>query len=279
MKITDVEAIYVSQSQVRAVRQRPRRVNRAHYHRRGNHAVSAKSIARRWRRKRSSKGPSPHDQHGPQAFAHRPGPFENRNDLAHDVPANDLLRSSRHRLHAMSGIDIALWDIKEGARFAHLELLGGGFQKQIRCYASTLFGATPQATGEIARRIRDRGFGAVQIRWPRWDKTLGPTSIGTSGTSWLRRRRTTDDRRRSGLDARTAIQRAHAFAEFEIAWLEEPLQPDDYVGYRKLTTRVPYISRRANRKVTTVVSRSYGSRGDRHRAGRSHSVRRLHRSG
>ena len=35
-------------------------------------------------------------------------------------------------------------------------------------------------------------------------------------------------------DARTAIQRAHAFAEFHIAWLEEPLQPDDYLGYKKL---------------------------------------------
>ena len=36
-------------------------------------------------------------------------------------------------------------------------------------------------------------------------------------------------------DARTAIQRAEAFAEYDIFWLEEPLAPDDYEGYGRLT--------------------------------------------
>src|SRR5438105_15180373 len=35
-------------------------------------------------------------------------------------------------------------------------------------------------------------------------------------------------------DAKTAIQRAAAFADYNIFWLEEPLRPDDYDGYRKL---------------------------------------------
>jgi len=36
-------------------------------------------------------------------------------------------------------------------------------------------------------------------------------------------------------DAKTAIQRARAFSEYKIFWLEEPLLPDDYDGYRKLS--------------------------------------------
>jgi L-alanine-DL-glutamate epimerase-like enolase superfamily enzyme len=36
-------------------------------------------------------------------------------------------------------------------------------------------------------------------------------------------------------DAKTAIQRARAFSEHNIFWLEEPLAPDDYEGYRKLS--------------------------------------------
>jgi L-alanine-DL-glutamate epimerase-like enolase superfamily enzyme len=36
-------------------------------------------------------------------------------------------------------------------------------------------------------------------------------------------------------DAKTAIQRARSFADSNIFWLEEPLRPDDYVGYRKLS--------------------------------------------
>ena len=35
-------------------------------------------------------------------------------------------------------------------------------------------------------------------------------------------------------DAKTAIQRARAFSNYNIFWLEEPLRPDDYAGYRKL---------------------------------------------
>jgi L-alanine-DL-glutamate epimerase-like enolase superfamily enzyme len=36
-------------------------------------------------------------------------------------------------------------------------------------------------------------------------------------------------------DAKTAIQRARAFEEFNLFWFEEPLSPDDYQGYAKLS--------------------------------------------
>src|SRR5579863_10421382 len=53
-------------------------------------------------------------------------------------------------LHAISGIDIALWDIKGKALGLPVwKLLGGGFHKKIRAYASSLFGPTPQKTGEL----------------------------------------------------------------------------------------------------------------------------------
>src|SRR5258708_37297128 len=40
-------------------------------------------------------------------------------------------------------------------------------------------------------------------------------------------------------DSKTALQRANAFAEHDIFWLEEPLRPDDYEGYRKLAESTP----------------------------------------
>src|SRR6267154_3327345 len=53
-------------------------------------------------------------------------------------------------LHAISGIDMALWDIKGKALGLPVwKLLGGGFRKQLRPYASSLFGATPRQTGDI----------------------------------------------------------------------------------------------------------------------------------
>jgi L-rhamnonate dehydratase len=141
-------------------------------------------------------------------------------------------------LHAMSGIDMALWDIK-GKKFGVpvWKLLGGGFRKKIRCYASALFGNTAEETGEIARRISGKGFTAAKFGWgpmgddPKLDialvasarKGLGEDSalMIDAGLPW---------------DAKTAIQRALAFSEYDIFWLEEPLAPDDYEGYSKLTT-------------------------------------------
>ena len=140
-------------------------------------------------------------------------------------------------LHAMSGIDIALWDIKGKALGLPVwKLLGGGFHKQIRPYASTLFGATPDETRERAQRFRDRGFTAVKFGW----EPMGQDEKTDIALVREARKGLGDDVDLlidAGLvwDAKTAIQRARAFAEYNIFWLEEPLAPDDYDGYRKLS--------------------------------------------
>jgi L-rhamnonate dehydratase len=139
-------------------------------------------------------------------------------------------------IHAMSGIDIALWDIKgKKLGLPIWKLLGGGFRKSIRCYASLLFEPTPEQTGEAARYMRDQGFSAMKFGW-------GPMGQDAATDSRLvaEARRGLGDKVDlmvdAGLawDAKTAIQRAHAFSDYDLFWLEEPLSPDDYAGYRKL---------------------------------------------
>lgn len=140
-------------------------------------------------------------------------------------------------LHAMSGIDIALWDIKGKALGLPIwKLLGGGFHKKIRPYASSLFGATPDETRDRAQRFRDRGFSAVKFGWD----PMGQDEKTDVALVREARRGLGDDGDLlidAGLvwDAKTAIQRARAFSEYNIFWLEEPLLPDDYDGYRKLS--------------------------------------------
>src|SRR5919109_652275 len=65
-------------------------------------------------------------------------------------------------IQAMSGIEIALWDIfgKVTGRPVY-QLLGGGFRKRFRAYASNLFGDTPAETERTARRLVEQGFRAV----------------------------------------------------------------------------------------------------------------------
>jgi L-alanine-DL-glutamate epimerase-like enolase superfamily enzyme len=140
-------------------------------------------------------------------------------------------------LHAMSGIDMALWDIKGKALGLPVwKLLGGGFHKKIRPYASSLFGATPRETGERARRFRDRGFTAVKFGWDPMGRDE-QTDIALVREARQGLGDGADLMIDAGLvwDAKTAIQRARAFSEYKIYWLEEPLLPDDYEGYRKLS--------------------------------------------
>ena len=120
-------------------------------------------------------------------------------------------------LHAMSGIDMALWDIKGKALGLPVwKLLGGGFHQKIRCYASSLFGATPEKTGELARRYRDQGFTAVKFGWdPMGQDEKTDIALVREGRKGLG-----DDADLlidAGLvwDSKTALQRARAFSELQ----------------------------------------------------------------
>src|SRR5262249_41706809 len=60
-------------------------------------------------------------------------------------------------IQAMSGIEIALWDIVGKATQCPVyQLLGGAFQKKLRAYASILFGDTPAETERIGRTLVDQ---------------------------------------------------------------------------------------------------------------------------
>lgn len=140
--------------------------------------------------------------------------------------------------HAMSGIDIALWDIK-GKKFGVpvWKLLGGGFRKKIRCYASVLFEDTPEETRESAKRISDQGFTAAKFGWgPMGQDSNLDVSLVASARAGLGKAPSLMVDAGLPWDAKTAIQRAKLFSEHDVFWLEEPLAPDDYEGYRKLTT-------------------------------------------
>jgi L-alanine-DL-glutamate epimerase-like enolase superfamily enzyme len=140
-------------------------------------------------------------------------------------------------VHAMSGIDLALWDIKGKALGLPVwKLLGGGFAKSLRAYASSLFGATPAETKARARRFADQGFTAVKFGWDPMGQDA-ETDVALVREARAGLGPDVDLMIDAGLvyDAKTAIQRARAFEAFNPFWFEEPLLPDDYEGYAKLS--------------------------------------------
>src|SRR5207249_1721126 len=142
---------------------------------------------------------------------------------------------------AMSAVDMALWDLK-GKHFGEPihRLLGGKQHDRIKAYASILFGRDGRQTEEIGRRWVKAGYQAVKFGWEPMGQNEaldlelvrgaragigeGATLLIDAGCVW---------------DARTALQRAHRFAEFKLGWLEEPLRPGDVEGYVWLRDRSP----------------------------------------
>src|SRR5207248_6487109 len=69
-------------------------------------------------------------------------------------------------LQAISGIDIACWDLMGKATGLPVyKLLGAGYRDRVRAYASTLFRPTPEAMAGAARDYVARGFTAIKFGW------------------------------------------------------------------------------------------------------------------
>ena len=151
-------------------------------------------------------------------------------------------------LHAISGVDIALWDLKGKALGRPLcDLLGGSTATKVRAYASGLFGKRPEESGEKAVRFREAGFTAFKFGWedfgrdPRSDRAHVEAIRRATGdeaplmvdVGWAR------DSGGAVWDVKTALARSRMLAEYGVYWLEEPLHPDDLDGYRRLSAASP----------------------------------------
>jgi L-rhamnonate dehydratase len=145
-------------------------------------------------------------------------------------------------IQAISGIDIACWDLMGKATGRPIyQLLGAGYRDRVRAYASTLFRPTPEAMAEAARDYVSRGFTAVKFGWgvfgqdPGRDVDLVAAARAAVGdgvelmvdAGWLVRR--------TPKAAAAMVRRLEPYRPY---WIEEPLAPDDYDGYRALAEAV-----------------------------------------
>jgi L-alanine-DL-glutamate epimerase-like enolase superfamily enzyme len=144
-------------------------------------------------------------------------------------------------IQAMSGVEIALWDIMGKATGRPVyQLLGGGFRKRFRAYASILFGDTPAQTERIGAELAGKGFQAVKFGWG----PLGQSEAGDLALVRAARQGIGPDVELvvdAGLcwDTATAIRRARQLEPFNLTWLEEPLHPDNLQGYGRLSAQAP----------------------------------------
>jgi L-rhamnonate dehydratase len=144
-------------------------------------------------------------------------------------------------VHAISGIDIALWDIAGQAAGKPIhDLLGGARRDRVKAYASTLMPDTPAEVKLVVGKQLDDGFRAVKLGWgPLGEDAERDLELVTAARAALG-----DDRDlmidigKGWADRPDAIDRAKKLIALRPYWIEEPFMPDDYEGYLELAHAV-----------------------------------------
>ncbi|MDF2659515.1 MAG: 2-oxo-3-deoxygalactonate 6-phosphate aldolase [Paenibacillus sp.] len=142
-------------------------------------------------------------------------------------------------LHAMSGVDIALWDIMGQAMNRPVsEMLGGVFNRKLKAYASALMPGTVQEAARLADQYAKLGYKAVKFGWgpigrdAKFDEAQIQAIRSVVGDD-------VDIMIDAGLawDLKGALRMADIYEKYNVFWLEEPLHPGDIAGYRELARR------------------------------------------
>ena len=153
-------------------------------------------------------------------------------------------------IQALSGVDVALWDIKGKALGVPVyQLLGGKTKDRIRLYASNLHPSSILAPDYelLAAEAKDyvqQGYQAVKQRM-----CAGPRE----GRAGMQRNERLVKTVREAVgddvdvmveaymgwgDVDYAVEMIRRLEKYDVAWVEEPLMPDDLEGYRRLRSRV-----------------------------------------
>ncbi len=144
--------------------------------------------------------------------------------------------------HAISGVDIALWDILGKVTQQPISrLLGGRYRETIKPYGSVLM----DQPAKLRARLQDgleRGFRAFKIGWG----PFGRVDAATDEAIVKVARETLGADVELMVDAggsdafwphgyKWALKTAKMLVDYDVTWFEEPLRPDDLDGYIRLT--------------------------------------------
>jgi L-alanine-DL-glutamate epimerase-like enolase superfamily enzyme len=140
-------------------------------------------------------------------------------------------------IHAMSGIDMALWDAA-GKKFGQpiSKLLGGSYRDEIRAYCSVLMPGAEDEIKALVEKHIPKGYCGLKMGWgalgqnfkkdiqlAQWSReALGNERLLMLDIGMLWR------------DVKGAINTAREMAQLDVFWVEEPFGPDELDAYRTL---------------------------------------------
>lgn len=148
--------------------------------------------------------------------------------------------------HAISGIDLALWDLfGKACQQPVSRLLGGIYRDTIKPYGSILFDE-PEPLRKRLEAVVESGFRAIKLGWRpfgrrnrKFDELLVRTARDTVGDAIELMVDAGGSEQFWPHGLNWAKETAKMLADYDIVWFEEPLPPDDLHGYVELTKQSP----------------------------------------
>ena len=143
----------------------------------------------------------------------------------------------------ISGIDIALWDLKGKISGLPLSKLLGGFTDKIPVYIAGGYYQEGKGLSDLASEMEE----AVQLGANAVKMKIGGVSIKDDVERVRVVRETLGDKIDLMVDANCAYKRydaikiAKEIEKYDIFWFEEPINPDDYKGHKIISqsTSIP----------------------------------------
>lgn len=181
-------------------------------------------------------------------------------EFRHDAYRDAYWRGGPVLMSAISGIEMALWDIKGKALGVPVyELLGGAVRTEIPCYVNGWFAPAkrPEEFAEKAIAAREAGFAG--IKWDPFGKAwleISRSELAAADECVRQVHNAVGDTMELLIEGHgrfnvpSALRIARHLEEFDIYWLEEPVVPDDLEGLAAV--------RRASRVPIAAGERLYG---------------------
>ncbi len=158
-------------------------------------------------------------------------------------------------IHAMSGIDIAIWDIigKALGKPVH-KLIGGSFRNKIKAYCSVLMPETEEEIARICETYLPMGFTGIKWGWG----ALGRDDDRDLELVRLCRKHMGDkaklmiDIGMRWTEYKQAVRLCNKFSDYDVHWVEEPFLPDAVEFYKRLTQDVSSVNISAGEELGTM---------------------------
>ena len=185
---------------------------------------------------------------GPAQFAHAQEIADNL--LGEDPNDIDRLRvkllwagasvgRSGVAVQAIAAIDVALWDLKSKRAGLPLSKLIGAHRDSIRCYNTSggFLNAPLEAILDNATKSQEAGIGGIKIKVGHPDHKIDFERL-TAMREHLGDEFPLMVDANQQWDRPTAMRMCKAMEEFNLIWIEEPLDAYDYEGHAELTREI-----------------------------------------